>query len=354
MKNATDDTEKMMETSALGVEDIEDKIPTKKADDGNSVMEKNLTTEEIAEGETSVGAYVDFFRIGSSWTKLFLTLICLTAAQGIAVGGDFFLATWASQDATEQDRSYYPMTFGLYCLGTVIMTLIRSLLFFDCITSSSRNMFHSMLDALLKTSIDFFHANPHGRILNRFSKDMANSDELLPCVFFETTQTGFMLLGSIVTVCVINPWVIISTPFILGAFVGLRYLYIKSSRQVKRIDSQSRSPIYSHLSETLDGLSSIRAFGVTTQFMDEHIKTQEDNGRAFFTYLAMARWLGYRLDVVSAVFLGITAVACVAVRDIQQASRVGLAMSSIISLSGELQWAIRMSVETAILMVSVE
>src|SRR5690606_4787646 len=148
-----------------------------------------------------------------------------------------------------------------------------------------------MLDALLKTNIDFFHANPHGRILNRFSKDMANSDELLPCVFFETTQTGFMLLGSIVTVCVINPWVIIPIPVILGAFIGLRYLYIKSSRQVKRIDSQSRSPIYSHLSETLDGLSSVRAFGVTSQFMDEHIKTQEDNGRAFFTYLAMARWL---------------------------------------------------------------
>ncbi|KAG0277832.1 hypothetical protein BGZ97_009829, partial [Linnemannia gamsii] len=183
---------------------------------------------------------------------------------------------------------------------------------------------------------------------------MALIDELLPYVFFDTTQMGFMLLGSIITVCIVNPWILIAIPIILAGFIALRSLYMKSSRQVKRIDSTSRSPIYSHLSETLDGLTSIRAFGVASKFMDEHIKTQEDNGRAFFTYLGMARWLGYRLDAVSALFLGVTAIACVAARDSQEASRAGLAMSSVISLSGELQWAVRMSVEAAILMVSVE
>ncbi|ORZ08815.1 P-loop containing nucleoside triphosphate hydrolase protein [Lobosporangium transversale] len=323
-------------------------------DDGASIMEKNLTVEEVATGETSPKAYLEFFRIGSTWSKLMLTVICLTSAQAIMVGSEFFLTVWSSATAAEQARSYYPTAFGLYCLGTVIMTLIRSHLFFDCVVSSARNMFRAMLDALLRTGIDFFHANPHGRVLNRFSKDMALCDELLPVVFFEAIQTGFMLLGSVVTVCIVNPWVILAIPFILAGFAGLRWLYMKSSRQVKRIDSQSRSPIYSHLSETLHGLSTIRIFGVSGDFMKEHIKTQEDNGRAFFTYLAMARWLGYRLDAVSALFLGVTAIACVAVRDTQEASRAGLAMSSVISLSGELQWAIRMSVEVAILMVSVE
>ncbi|KAF9110432.1 hypothetical protein BGX27_006342 [Mortierella sp. AM989] len=323
-------------------------------DDGASIMEKNLTVEELSEAETSLQSYIQFFRVGSSWAKLILTLVCLSAAQGITVGGDFFLTKWSGQDEAEQRHSYYPTAFGLYCLGVVVMTLIRSYLFFDCVTSSANGIFRGMLDALMRTSIDFFHANPHGRILNRFSKDMANCDELLPVVFFDAMQVGFMLLGSIATVCIINPWIIIAVPFILAGFMGLRYLYIKSSRQVKRIDGQSRSPIYAHISETLDGLTTVRAFRASSKFMDEHIKTQEDNGRAFFTYLAMARWLGYRLDAISALFLGITAVACVAARDTQQASRAGLAMASVINLSGELQWAIRMSVEAAILMVSVE
>ncbi|KAF8978331.1 hypothetical protein BGZ46_006592 [Entomortierella lignicola] len=333
-----------------GIDDIED---TAHGEDA-SIMEKNLTVEELSETETSLQSYFQFFRAGSSWTKLLLTLVCLLAAQGIAVGGDFFLTKWSGQDAAEQTRSYYPTTFGLYCLGIMIMTLIRTFLFFDCVTSSANSIFHGMLDALLRTSIDFFHANPHGRILNRFSKDMAECDEMLPLVFFDAIQVAFMLLGSIITVCVVNPWVIIAIPFILVGFMGLRFLYIKSSTQAKRIDGQSRSPIYAHVSETLDGLSTVRAFRACGKFMDEHIKTQEDNGRAYFAYLAMARWLGYRLDAVSALFLGVTAIACVAARDTQQASRAGLAMSSVINLSGELQWAIRMSVEAAILMVSVE
>ncbi|KAF9106139.1 hypothetical protein BGX29_010389 [Mortierella sp. GBA35] len=340
--------------AAGGVEATKDKVADGKEDDGASIMEKNLTVEENAEGDTSFKAYIEFFRIGSTWSKLLLTVFCLSAAQTIMVLGEFFLTKWSGASAQEQRRSYYPTAFGLYCLGTVVMTMIRSFLFFDCLTSSSRNMFHAMLDALMRTSIDFFHANPHGRVLNRFSKDMSLVDELLPYVFFDATQIGFMLLGSIVTVCIVNPWILIAIPVILACFISLRSLYMKSSRQVKRIDSTSRSPIYSHLSETLDGLTSVRAFGVTNKFMDEHIKTQEDNGRAFFCYLGMARWLGYRLDAVSALFLGITAIACVAVRDSQQASRAGLAMSSVISLSGELQWAIRMSVEAAILMISVE
>ncbi|KAF9284960.1 hypothetical protein BGZ68_004271 [Mortierella alpina] len=323
-------------------------------DDDDAILEKNLTVEEIIEGDTSLNAYVEFFRLGSSWSKLILAAFCLGAAQGIFVAGDFFLSKWSSQGAVEQTKSYYPMAFGLYCLGTMIMTMIRSYLFFDCVTASARNMFHDMLDALMRTSIDFFHANPSGRIMNRFSKDMALVDELLPYVFYDTVTIAIMLSGSVVTVCIVNPWIIISIPFILSAFAALRYLYMKSSRQVKRIDSQSRSPVYSHLTETLDGLVSVRAFRRSGQFMDEHIKTQEDNGRAFFTYLAMARWLGYRLDVVTAMFLGITAIACVAARDTQQAAKAGLALSSVIGVCGQLQWAVRMSVEAAILMVSVE
>ncbi|KAF9951457.1 hypothetical protein BGZ72_007038 [Mortierella alpina] len=322
--------------------------------DDDTIMEKNLTVEEITEGDTSFKSYVEFFRLGSPWSKLILAAFCLGAAQGIFVAGDFFLSKWSSQGAAEQAKSYYPMAFGLYCLGTMIMTIIRSYLFFECVNASARNMFRDMLDALMRTSINFFHANPSGRIMNRFSKDMALVDELLPYVFFDTITIAIMLSGSVVTVCIVNPWIIISIPFIMSAFAGLRYLYMKSSRQVKRIDSQSRSPIYSHLTETLDGLVSVRAFRRTGQFMDEHIKTQEDNGRAFFTYLAMARWLGYRLDLVSAIFLGITAIACVAARDTQEASKAGLALSSVIGVCGQLQWAVRMSVEAAILMVSVE
>ncbi|KAG0083944.1 hypothetical protein BGZ92_010324 [Podila epicladia] len=322
-------------------------------DEGEEV-EKNLTVEEVQEGDTPMKVYFDFFRMGSSGFRLFLCFMSLAAAQSILVAGDFFLTTWAKATKEEQERSYYPTIFGVFVLSTIIMTLARSFLFFYCVSESSRNIFNAMLDALLKTGIDFFHANPHGRVLNRFSKDMANCDEMLPYTFFDAVQIVFMLFGSVVVVCIVNAWIVIAIPFLFAGFIGLRAVYIKTSRQVKRIDSQTRSPIYSKLSETLDGLTSVRAFGVGERFMGRFVDAQEANGRAFFTYLICARWLGFRLDALSALFLGITAVACVAVRDSQEAALVGLALNYVTQLSGELQWAVRQSVEAAILMVSVE
>ncbi|KAF8936493.1 hypothetical protein BGZ58_004095 [Dissophora ornata] len=322
-------------------------------DDGDAV-EKNLTVEEVQEGDTPLKVYYDFFRLGSSAFRIGVAVFSMAAAQAIMVAGDFFLSNWSSLSAEEQTSSHYPTIFGVYCLATVIMTLFRSYLFFYCISQSSRNIFKAMLDSLLRTSIDFFHANPHGRVLNRFSKDMANCDELLPYTFFDAFQIVFMLFGSVVVVCIVNAWIIISIPFLFAGFIFLRTVYIRTSRQVKRIDSQTRSPIYSQLSETLDGLTSVRAFGAGERFMARFIDAQEANGRAFFSYLICARWLGFRLDALSALFLGVTAVACVAVRDSQQAAMVGLALNYVTQLSGELQWAVRQSVEAAILMVSVE
>ncbi|KAF9197444.1 hypothetical protein BGZ49_002103 [Haplosporangium sp. Z 27] len=322
--------------------------------DDVEMVEKNLTVEEVQEGDTPFRVYYDFFRLGSSKLRLSMIVLALSAAQGVMVAGDFFLTRWSSESPEEQTRSYYPKVFGIYCLCTVILTLGRTYLFFFCASESSRNIFGAMLNALLKTGIDFFHANPHGRVLNRFSKDMANCDELLPYTFYDTIQIVFMLFGSIVVVCIVNAWIFISIPFLLGGFIFLREIYIRTSRQVKRIDSQTRSPIYSQLSETLDGLTSVRAFGVGDRFMTRFMDAQETNGRAYFSYLICARWLGFRLDALSALFLGITAIACVAVRDSQQAALVGLALSYVTQLSGELQWAVRQSVEAAILMVSVE
>ncbi|KAG0351318.1 hypothetical protein BG005_009221, partial [Podila minutissima] len=324
------------------------------SEDDDEEVEKNLTVEEVQEGDTPMKVYFDFFRMGSTPFRLFLCFLSLAAAQSILVAGDFFLTTWAKASKDEQKRSYYPTIFGVYVLATIIMTLARSFLFFYCVSESSRNIFNAMLDALLKTGIDFFHANPHGRVLNRFSKDMANCDEMLPYTFFDAVQIVFMLFGSVVVVCIVNAWIVIAIPFLFAGFVGLRAVYIKTSRQVKRIDSQTRSPIYSQLSETLDGLTSVRAFGVGERFMGRFVDAQEANGRAFFSYLICARWLGFRLDALSALFLGVTAVACVAVRDSQEAALVGLALNYVTQLSGELQWAVRQSVEAAILMVSVE
>jgi ATP-binding cassette subfamily C (CFTR/MRP) protein 4 len=100
----------------------------------------------------------------------------------------------------------------------------------------------------MTTSMQFFHVNPHGRILNRFSKDQSNVDELLPSTFFDAVQSMFVIIGAFVIVCIVNFYIVIAMPVVLTVFLILRWFYMKASRQVKRVESVTRSPVYSHLS----------------------------------------------------------------------------------------------------------
>lgn len=147
----------------------------------------------------------------------------------------------------------------------------------------------------------------------------------MPYTFFDATQYFFMLLGSIVIVCVVNYWVSLSLPPLVFCFYFLRQFYMIMSRQVKRIEvctclfvclllakamtisdvdlgvlqSTTRSPVYSMLSETLDGLSTVRAFAAQQRFQQMFIDAQNNNVRAFFSYIGSARWLGYALPHTS-------------------------------------------------------
>ncbi|ORX94321.1 P-loop containing nucleoside triphosphate hydrolase protein [Basidiobolus meristosporus CBS 931.73] len=313
-----------------------------------------LVAEDRNMGGTSLRTYVEFFKVGSSNFYLYLVIFSLFVGQGFSVAADFFLSKWTGYDDQKQEKQENAGIFAALAVLTVIFASVRALLFFKALHNSSKGIFKVMLNAVLNTDINFFQTQPQGRILNRFSKDQANCDELLPWNFFDAVQCFFMLLGSIVVVCIVNPWIIISLPFLGFVFYTLRRFYMLTSRQVKQIESTTRSPVYSLLSETLDGLATIRAFGAQERFFDMFIDAENENCRAFFMYLCSARWLGFRLDILAATFLTITAFASVGARDTQSAGLVGLSLSYVLQLMGQLQWAVRQSIEVEITFVSVE
>uniref|UniRef100_T1GEA5 ABC transmembrane type-1 domain-containing protein n=1 Tax=Megaselia scalaris TaxID=36166 RepID=T1GEA5_MEGSC len=115
----------------------------------------------------------------------------------------------------------------------------------------------------------FFNTNPSGRILNRFSKDMGQVDEILPGVMMDVVQIFLSLFGIVVVVAMVNPLFLIPTLVLAIIFYYLRVFYLKTSRDVKRIEGITRSPIYSHLGASLNGLATIRAFDAQNVLMKE-------------------------------------------------------------------------------------
>lgn len=143
-------------------------------------------------------------------------------------------------------------------------------------------------------------------------------------------------------------------PFLAGIFWIFRRLYIRTSRQVKRLESVSRSPVYSAVPATLDGLSVIRAFRAGPRFVSRFFDLQDVNSTLYYAFISCARWVGFRLDMLCGVFLGITAFLCVGLRDTLSPGLVGLLLAYVSQLLGLNQWAVRQSTEVENLMVATE
>lgn len=156
----------------------------------------------------------------------------------------------------------------------------------------------------------------------------------------------------------------VSTPAFIALIVplGAMYLwiqryYLRTSRELKRLDSVSRSPIYAHFQESLGGISTIRAYRQQDRFELENEWRVDANLRAYFPSITANRWLAVRLEFIGAVvILAAAGFAVISVANQSGLSEgmVGLAMSYALQITTSLNWIVRQTVEVETNIVSVE
>ncbi|RVE57953.1 hypothetical protein OJAV_G00204270 [Oryzias javanicus] len=280
---------------------------------------------------------------------------------------DYWLAFWASEQKhiseTEHLNGSLPrqldldLYLGVYAgltATSVVLGFLRTLVFFNVLVSSAQNLHNGMFNAIIRTSVRFFDTNPIGRILNRFSKDIGYLDSLLPWTFVDFTQVFLQVIGVIAVAAIIIPWILIPIVPLLGVFLFLRHYFLQTSRDIKRLESTTRSPVFSHLSSSLQGLSTIRAFRVQEKFLQMFDEYQDLHSEAWFLFLTTSRWFAVRLDGICSVFVTITAFGCLYLKEDLEPGAVGLALSYAVTLTGMFQWGVRQSAEIENMMTSVE
>ncbi|CAN9497709.1 unnamed protein product [Ophioblennius macclurei] len=323
--------------------------------------------ESRVQGDVGLRLYVKYFTSGANLLVLTLLILLNALAQTTFVLQDWWLAHWASEQkhisVTEHLNGSFPqqldldLYLGVYAgltASSVLFGFFRSLLFFNVLVSSAQTLHNSMFHALLRTSIRFFDVNPIGRILNRFSKDIGYLDSLLPWTFVDFIQVFLQVVGVISIAGLIIPWILLPVVPLLAIFLILRCYFLQTSRDIKRLESTTRSPVFSHLSCSLQGLSTIRAFKVQQRFQQMFDEYQDLHSEAWFLFLTTSRWLAVRLDGICSVFVTIISFGCVYLRDGLEPGAVGLALSYAITLTGMFQWGVRQSAEVENMMTSVE
>ncbi|XP_077946532.1 ATP-binding cassette sub-family C member 4 isoform X5 [Gasterosteus aculeatus] len=323
--------------------------------------------ESRSEGNVGLRLYVRYFRAGANFLVLSVLILLNALAHITFVLQDWWLACWASEqkhiNVTEHLNGSLPqqmdldLHLGVYAgltATSVVFGFLRSLVFFNVLVSSAQTLHNSMFNAILRTPVHFFDINPIGRILNRFSKDIGYLDSLLPWTFVDFIQVLLQVIGVIAVAAVILPWILIPVVPLFAVFLFLRFYFLQTSRDMKRLESTTRSPVFSHLSSSLQGLSTIRAFKAQRSFQQVFDEHQDLHSGAWFLFLTTSRWFAVRLDGICSIFVTITTFGCLYLRDGLEPGAVGLALSYALTLTGMFQWGVRQSAEIENMMTSVE
>uniref|UniRef100_A0A3P8VQU0 Multidrug resistance-associated protein 4-like n=1 Tax=Cynoglossus semilaevis TaxID=244447 RepID=A0A3P8VQU0_CYNSE len=247
---------------------------------------------------------------------------------------------------------------GLYCIcltaAAVVLGYARSLLICHGLVRSSQKLHNSMFKAILHTPVSFFDANPIGRILNRFTKDIGQMDSMLPMTFVDFYQLFLQNIGVVAVAAYIIPLILIPIIPLMFVFVYLRRFYLRTSRAVKRLESTARSPIFSHLSSSLHGLWTIRVFKAEDRLQRVFDNHQDLHSEVWFLFLMTSRWFALYLDTICSIFVTFTSFGCIFLRNGLGAGEVGLVLTYAVTLVGNFQWTVRQSAEVENMMTSVE
>ena len=153
--------------------------------------------------------------------------------------------------------------------ASLIFAVIRAYGFLLVSLRCSERLHDKMVLAILQAPVLFFDSNPVGRILNRFSKDVGCLDELLPKTFLGSIQRVLLMFASIIIPTVTNPWLLFPVVPLILLILYISKYYLKTSRELKRLESICRSPVFSHFSETLNGVDTIRTRRKQRDFVDQ-------------------------------------------------------------------------------------
>ncbi|XP_053689234.1 probable multidrug resistance-associated protein lethal(2)03659 [Sabethes cyaneus] len=365
-----------------------------------------VSEEKRQEGSIGYAVYRAYCKASGGYTIVFLLFVAFVLSQLAASGGDYFLTYWVNKEesrinsvplidnstesilektdngtelqvgnnsttnvvegifrglfdtfrqltGSEDEERYIDIyIFSGITIATVVITLSRSMLFFKTAMRASRRLHDAMFDGVTRATMYFFNTNPSGRILNRFSKDMGQIDEYLPSVTVDVVQIFLSLLGIVVVVAIVNPYNLIPTVVIGIIFYFLRELYLHTSRNVKRVEATTRSPIYSHLSASLSGLSTIRAFGAEKTLVREFDGHQDLHSSSFYLFISTSRAFGFYLDVFCVIYIAIVTLTFFINGD--SGGNVGLAITQALGMTGMVQWGMRQSAELENTMTAVE
>lgn len=314
-----------------------------------------ISKEEREIGSVKPKTILEYGKAAGSYFFLISIITGYALSQLSKIATDWWLSYWSEDPNFENHTfSFYFSLYIAWCIFNSLSTAFAALMTALTAIRCSRSLHTRLLENVIRAPMSFFESTPLGRILNRFAKDMDGVDTSLPsnlASFLRTTMTCF---STLLLICIVTPISIIALIPIMYFYFRIQQFYRASSRELKRLDSISKSPIFAHFSETLAGLSSLRAYRALTRFIGYNEENLDYNNRAYFSMVTANRWLSIRLEFLSTTVLAVCGLLVVLERGYISPSTAGLVLSYAFSVTSWLSWLVRTTADTEQSMNSVE
>ncbi|KAH7033566.1 uncharacterized protein B0I36DRAFT_241634 [Microdochium trichocladiopsis] len=253
-------------------------------------------------------------------------------------------AVYAAGDVPEVNVDYYLTVLAAIGLAGAVLALARDLwLFFGSLTAS-RSIHSKLMSAISRAKFKFFDVTPLGQIMNRFSKDLEAIDQEVAPVAIGVMSCALAIVITVAMIAAVTPSFLIAGVFITGLYFVVGMFYLRASRDLKRLESVNRSPLFQQFGETLSGVTTIRAYGDERRFIRENLTKVNKQARPFIFLWAANRWLAFRMDLLGdfvSFFAGVFVILSFDAGRID-AGLAGLSLSYAIGFADNVLWLIRL------------
>uniref|UniRef100_A0A2K5U2M2 ABC-type glutathione-S-conjugate transporter n=1 Tax=Macaca fascicularis TaxID=9541 RepID=A0A2K5U2M2_MACFA len=316
-----------------------------------------LTQKEKAEiGTVELSVFRDYAKAVGLCTTLAICLLYV-GQSAAAIGANVWLSAWTNDAMVDNRQNSTSLRLGVYAaLGILqgLLVMLSAMAMAAGGIQAARVLHQALLHNKIRSPQSFFDTTPSGRILNRFSKDIYIIDELLAPVILMLLNSFFNAISTLVVIVASTPLFTVVILPLAVLYTLVQRFYVATSRQLKRLESVSRSPIYSHFSETVTGASVIRAYNRSRDFEAISDTKVDANQKSCYPYIISNRWLSVGVEFVGNCVVLFAALFAVIGRSSLNPGLVGLSVSYSLQVTFALNWMIRMMSDLESNIVAVE
>ncbi|XP_068938923.1 ATP-binding cassette sub-family C member 12 isoform X4 [Petaurus breviceps papuanus] len=332
-----------------------------------------IQTETSQEGSVTWRTYHTYIKAAGGYILSISVVFLFFLMIGSSAFSNLWLGYWLDQGSGMGCRTHnnetncetsdilvnpkqpiYQWVYVASMMSVIIFSIIKGFIFTKTTLMASSTLHDRVFEKILKSPMSFFDTTPTGRLMNRFSKDMDELDVRLPFHTENFLQQFSMVLSILVILAVVFPAVLFVLAVLAVIFYILFRIFHRGIQELKSVENISRSPWFSHITSSMQGLGIIHAYNKKEEFISKFKILNDENSSHLLYFNCALRWFALRTDILMNLVTFIVATLVSLSYSSISASSKGLSLTYIIQLSGLLQVCVRTGTETQAKFTSVE